>query len=154
MTGAAGLAEIALGCLTPGDTLPVGSRLVVSRLAGADLPVPPWAVVGLGRQAELLTHADLVICGGGHGMVSKTLLAGVPLVVVPGGGDQWEMANRVERQGSARLVRPLTTDALVAAVNEVLSSPSYREAARDAAAGIAGVADPVRVCHEALALAG
>ena len=154
LTGATGLVELALGCLTPGDTLPAGSRLVVSRLDGADLTVPPWAVVGLGRQAELLTHADVVICGGGHGMVAKTLLAGVPLVVVPGGGDQWEMANRVVRQGSARLIRPLTADALVDAVDDVLSSPRYREAARAASASIAEVADPVQVCHEALALAG
>jgi UDP:flavonoid glycosyltransferase YjiC (YdhE family) len=154
LTGTLGLAEVALECLIPGETLPAGSRLVVSRLSGADLAVPPWAVVGLGRQSSLLTHADLVICGGGHGMVAKTLLAGVPLVVVPGGGDQWEMANRVARQGSARLIRPLTADALVAAVNEVLSSPGYREAAEKAAASIAGVADPVRVCHEALAPAG
>src|ERR1700758_2846364 len=154
LTGTLGLAEVALDCLIPGETVPAGSRLVVSRLDGADLAVPPWAVVGLGRQSELLAHADLVICGGGHGMVAKTLLAGVPLVVVPGGGDQWEMANRVVRQGSARLVRPLTTDALVAATNEGLSSPSYRAAAHEAAASIAGVADPVQVCHEALALAG
>ena len=154
LTGTAGLAEVALECLAPGDTLPPGSRVVVSRLGGADLTVPPWAVVGLGRQAELLTHADVVICGGGHGMVAKTLLAGVPLVVVPGGGDQWEIANRVVRQGSARLVRPLTADAMVAATNEVLSSPSYRAAAHEAAASIAGLADPVQVCHEALALAG
>lgn len=153
-TGTEGLAEIALAHLKPGDTLPAGSRLVVSRLGGADLAVPPWAVVGLGSQAALLTHADLVICGGGHGMVAKTLLAGVPLVVVPGGGDQWEMANRVVRQGSARLIRPLTAEALVAAVDEVLSSPGYRQAAQAAAAGAADVADPVRVCHEALALAG
>jgi UDP:flavonoid glycosyltransferase YjiC (YdhE family) len=74
--------------------------------------------------------------------------------VVPGGGDQWEMANRVVRQGSARLIRPLTADALVDAVGDVLSSPRYREAAEAAATGIAEVADPVRVCHEALALAG
>lgn len=154
LTGTEGLAEIALAQLRPGETLPAGSRLVVSRLGGADLPVPDWAVVGLGSQAELLTRADLVICGGGHGMVAKTLLAGVPLVAVPGGGDQWEMANRVARQGSGRLVRPLTAEALVTAVNEVLSSPRYRAAARAAAASIAGVADPVRVCHEALAMAG
>jgi UDP:flavonoid glycosyltransferase YjiC (YdhE family) len=154
LTGTLGLAEVALGCLIPGETLPAGSRVAVSRLSGADLVVPPWAVVGLGCQSSLLTHADLVICGGGHGMVAKTLLAGVPLVVVPGGGDQWEMANRVVRQGSGRLIRPLTADALVAAVNEVLSSPGYREAAAAAAASIARVADPVRVCHEALALAG
>lgn len=151
LTGARGLAEVALSCLTPGETLPAGARLVVSRLAGPELAAPPWAVVGPGSQAELLRHADVVVCGGGHGMVAKTLLAGVPLVAVPGGGDQWEIANRVVRQGSARLIRPLSADALVAAVNEVLSSPGYRAAAQRAAAGIADVADPVRVCREALA---
>lgn len=154
LSGTAGLAAVALESLIPGDTLPSGSRLVASRLGGDDLVTPSWAAVGLGSQAELLTHADVVICGGGHGMVSKTLLAGVPLVVVPGGGDQWEIANRVVRQGSARLIRPLGADALAAAVNEVLSSPGYREAAQRAAASIADVADPVQVCHEALALAG
>jgi UDP:flavonoid glycosyltransferase YjiC (YdhE family) len=150
-TGARGLAELALERLTPGQVLPEGSRVVVSRLSGPAEAVPPWAVVGLGRQDELLSHADVMVCGGGHGVVSKTLLAGVPLVTVPGGGDQWEMANRVVRQGSAVLVRPLTAEALATAVREVLSSPSYREAAQRAGASIAGVDDPVRVCHEALA---
>lgn len=151
VTGTRGMTELALEALRPGETLPEGARLVVSRLGGADISVPPWAVVGLGRQDELLTHADLVICGGGHGLVAKALLAGVPMVVVPGGGDQWEIANRLVRQGSARLVRPLTSEALVAAVGEVLSTPSYREAARHAGATVADVADPVRVCHDALA---
>jgi UDP:flavonoid glycosyltransferase YjiC (YdhE family) len=150
-TGARGLAELALDTLTPGEVLPEGSRVVVSRLGGPDVPVPPWAVVGLGRQDELLSNADVVICGGGHGIVSKTLLAGVPLVVVPGGGDQWEIANRVARQGSALIVRPLTAEALASAVREVLSSPRYRDAARDAGASLADVEDPVRVCHEAVA---
>ncbi|WP_144206628.1 glycosyltransferase [Mycobacterium tilburgii] len=154
LIGTEGLAEVALACLTPGQALPAGSRLLVSRLGGAELTVPAWAAVGLGRQDDLLAHADVVICGGGHGMVAKTLLAGVPLVVVPGGGDQWEIANRGSRQGSARLVRPLNADALVAAVLDVLCSSRYWEAARAAAAGIHRVADPVRVCHQALALAG
>nr|WP_090274705.1 nucleotide disphospho-sugar-binding domain-containing protein [Mycolicibacterium komanii]CRL67644.1 UDP-glucuronosyl/UDP-glucosyltransferase [Mycolicibacterium komanii] len=150
-TGEGGLAEIALATLTPGEVLPSESRVVVSRLGGTQVAVPPWAVVGLGRQDELLSHADLVICGGGHGMVAKTLLAGVPMVVVPGGGDQWEIANRVVRQGSAQLVRPLTAEALARAVREVLDTPRYRDAARRAGATVAGVEDPVRVCHEALA---
>jgi len=150
-TGARGLAELALDSLTPGETLPEGSRVVVSRLRGPDAPVPPWAVVGLGRQDELLSKADVVVCGGGHGIVSKALLAGVPLVVVPGGGDQWEISNRLVRQGSARLVRPLAAEALAAAVRDVLASPGYREAARRAGASLAGVDDPVRVCHEAVA---
>jgi UDP:flavonoid glycosyltransferase YjiC (YdhE family) len=150
-TGTAGLAELALQTLTPGSTLPEGSRVVVSRLGGPDVEVPTWATVGLGRQDELLKTADLVICGGGHGMVSKTLQAGVPMVVVPGGGDQWEIANRVVRQGSAVLIRPLTGEALTAAVGEVISSPRFRDAARRAGDDVSGVADPVRVCHEALA---
>ena len=131
--------------------MPRGARVVVSRLGGSDVDVPPWAVVGLGRQDELLKHADLVICGGGHGMVAKALLAGVPMVVVPGGGDQWEIANRLVRQGSAQLVRPLEPAALTSAVTEVLSAPHYAEAARRAGASVADVADPVRVCHAALA---
>ena len=149
--GTQGMAELALQTLIPGEALPAGARLVVSQLAGPALEVPPWAAVGLGRQDELLSHADVVICGGGHGMVSKTLLAGVPLVVVPGGGDQWEIANRVVRQGSARLVRPLRKESLVAAVTDVLSTPQYREAAGRAGDSIGEVEDPVRVCREALA---
>ena len=154
LTGTRGMAQTALDCLAPGTGLPVGARVVVSRLNGPDLTVPPWAVAGLGRQDELLAHADLAICGGGHGMVAKALLVGVPLVVVPGGADQWEIANRVARQGSGRLVRPLTAEALVKAVDEVLTTPSYRDAARRAAASVTDVTDPVWVCHDALAPAG
>jgi UDP:flavonoid glycosyltransferase YjiC (YdhE family) len=156
-TGTTGLAELAVAALVPGEVLPAGARVAVSRLGGADLTLPPWAVMGLGRQDELLCKADVMVCGGGHGIVAKALLAGVPLVVVPGGGDQWEMANRVVRQGSAQLVRPLTADALVAAVREVLATPSYRDAARRAGASLSetnGVADPVRVCHDVMAGAG
>ena len=76
--------------------------------------------------------------------------ARLPMVVVPGGGDQWEMANRVVRQGSAQLIRPLGPEALAAAVREVLSCPGYAEAARAAGAGVVDVADPVRVCQDAV----
>jgi len=148
-TGTTGMAETALDSLAS-----LGVRLVVSRLDGPELALPSWAVAGLGRQDDLLAHADLMICGGGHGIVAKTLLAGVPLVVVPGGGDQWEIANRVARHGSGRLVRPLTAEALAGAVAEVLATSGYRDAARRAAAGATDVADPVQVCHQALALAG
>jgi UDP:flavonoid glycosyltransferase YjiC (YdhE family) len=153
-TGTAGLATLALEHLIPGETLPVGSRLVVSRMSGDDVAVPSWAAVGLGRQDDLLREADVVVCGGGHGMLSKTLLAGVPMVVVPGGGDQWELANRVVRQGSARLIRPLNADALVAGVIEVLSDPGYRQAARRAGDSVAEVADPVAVCRAAMGVDG
>ncbi|OAN37496.1 glycosyltransferase [Mycolicibacterium iranicum] len=149
-TGAGGLVELALRTLVPGQVLPEGARVVVSQLDDAAGDVPPWVAIGLGRQDELLSRADLLICGGGHGTVAKSLLAGVPMVVVPGGGDQWEIANRLVRQGSAQLVRPLTADALAASVREVLGSARYREAAARAGASVAGVSDPVQVCHDAL----
>ena len=154
VTGPVGLAELALSELIPGQTLPLGARVVVSTLADGGLSIPPWARAGLGRQDILLRSADVVLCGGGHGMLSKALLAQAPVVVVPGGGDQWELANRVVRQGSGRLIRPLTGPALIAEVNEVLSSPRYRHAAQLAGASISDVADPVQVCHEAVATAG
>lgn len=149
-TGTQGLAELALDALVPGAVLPAGARLAVSWLGGDRLDLPPWAAAGLGRQDELLARADLMICGGGHGAVAKTLLAGVPMVVVPGGGDQWEIANRVVRQGSGRLIRPLSAEALADAVRDVLASPRYRQAAVAAGATAATVADPVQVCQSAV----
>jgi len=97
-TGMAGLAELALQTLIPGSTLPEGSRVDGVEAGGADVEVPTWRP-SAGPSGRAPDHADLVICGGGHGMVSKTLQAGVPMVVVPGGGDQWEIANRIVRQG-------------------------------------------------------
>jgi hypothetical protein len=39
----------------------------------------------------------------------------------------------------------------VAATQDVLADPGYRDAARRAGESAAAVADPVRVCHDALA---
>ncbi|CAN5729999.1 glycosyltransferase [soil metagenome] len=152
--GTQGLGELAIEALVPGEVLPAGARIALSWLGGSQIDLPSWAVAGLGRQDELLTHADVMVCGGGHGAVAKTLLAGVPMVLVPGGGDQWEIANRVVRQGSGQLVRPLTAEALGVAVREVLAVPKYRDAAVAAAATAGQVADPVRVCQDALAVSG
>lgn len=149
-TGAVALADLALQTLVPGQVLPDGACVAVSQLNAPEGEVPPWAVVGLGRQDELLSRADLLVCGAGHGIVSKALLAGVPMVVVPGGGDQWEIANRLVRQGSAELVRPLNPDTLSAATTQVLGSAHYRDAAARAGATAGAVADPVQVCHDAL----
>jgi UDP:flavonoid glycosyltransferase YjiC (YdhE family) len=99
----------------------------------------------------MLREASVAVCGGGHGLLAKALLAGVPVVMVPGGGDQWELANRVARQGSGVIVRPSTADALRAAVTRVLGDPRFAAAAAAAAATAGDVHDPVQVCHTALA---
>ncbi|MEU1429610.1 nucleotide disphospho-sugar-binding domain-containing protein [Nocardia sp. NPDC005746] len=141
-TGQVGLAEAALAAFEG-----AGVRVAISTLDTPPTDLPSWATAGLGRQDELLRHASVVIGGGGHGLLAKTLLAGVPIVTVPGGGDQWELANRAARQGSSLFVRPLTPEALRDAVKRILDDPAYRSAAESAAAGIADTVDPVEICH-------
>ncbi|CAM3345909.1 glycosyltransferase [Tsukamurella hominis] len=140
-TGEQNLAEVAVDGLRG-----AGVRLAVS---GLNPPAfdEPWVASGFGRQDDLVARADVVVCGGGHGMLTKALTAGRPVVVVPGGGDQWELANRVARQGSGVLVRPATPGAIRDGVRRVLDDPSYARAARCAADGAHRVADPVLVCE-------
>jgi UDP:flavonoid glycosyltransferase YjiC (YdhE family) len=112
--------------------------------------LPPWARAGAGGQDDLLRQASVVVCGAGHGLLAKALLAGVPVVAVPGGGDQWELANRAARQGSAVIVRPPDVPAVRAAVLKVLADPGFAAAAAEAGKTVAHVADPVTVCRAVL----
>ncbi|MEV0462784.1 nucleotide disphospho-sugar-binding domain-containing protein [Nocardia tengchongensis] len=145
LTGQVGLAEAALEAFQG-----AGVRVAISTLDTPPADLPSWATAGLGRQDELLHHASVVIGGGGHGLLAKTLLAGVPIVTVPGGGDQWELANRAARQGSSIFVRPLTPEALRDAVKRILDDPAYTAAAATAAAGVSVTVDPVDICHAAV----
>lgn len=145
--GALGVLDAALGGLS-------GVRVVATTLpdtsAGCVGAIPNWAAVGVGRQDELLAQARVVVCGGGHGILVKALLAGVPAVVVPGGGDQRELAGRVARHGSALVVRPLHARALDAAVHRVLAEPSFAVAAGRAAESVGQLrAEPVQLCRDA-----
>lgn len=143
-TGATGMVENTVAALAD-----AGVRTVVSML---DPPprLPAGVVAGLGRQDVLLRQAAAVVGGGGHGLLAKALLSGTPMVAVPGGGDQWELANRAARQGSAVVVRPLERDAMREAVLRVLDDPRFAAAAATAAASVAEVADPVQVCRHVL----
>jgi UDP:flavonoid glycosyltransferase YjiC (YdhE family) len=144
-TGVAGMAESVVAALDG-----AGVRVAVSMLDTPPGNLPPWASAGLGRQDELLRHAAVVVGGGGHGLLAKALLAGVPIVTVPGGGDQWELANRAARHGSSILVRPFTAEAVRDAVRRVLDDPSYRTAAAAAAETAAVVSDPIDICRRVL----
>lgn len=124
-------------------------RVVISSLdssyaVGSQAGGPP-VVAGLARQDLLLASADVVVCGGGHGMLAKALSAGVPVVTIPGGGDQWELANRVARQGSGVIVRPVDSHAIGIAIASVLDDPDYANAAERAARSAVDVIDPVHV---------
>ncbi|SES30441.1 glycosyltransferase [Lentzea albida] len=147
-TGARGMAEMTLEALQGRDL-----RAVVSTFAPAPAGLPGWARSGPGKQDELLGQASVLVCGGGHGMLVKALRAAVPVVVVPGGGDQWEMACRVARQGSGLVVRPSTVEGLRNAVTRVLDEPGFARSAARAAATIADVRCPVEVCRTLLGIA-
>ncbi|MFC9896261.1 glycosyltransferase [Nocardia sp. NPDC127579] len=143
-TGVAGMVDTVLQALDG-----TGVRVAISMLDTPPADLPDWATAGLGRQDDLLARAAVCIGGGGHGLLAKSLLAGVPIVTVPGGGDQWELANRAVRQGSSILVRPLSAPAIRDAVQSMLDHPRYTAAAEAAAMTSAEVQDPVELCHRA-----
>jgi MGT family glycosyltransferase len=96
------------------------------------------AVVRSAPHAAVLPHAAAVITHGGHGTVIKALAAGVPLVVLPMGRDQLDVAARVTAAGAGVRVKPKASPArIAAAVREVLDQPSYRRNAERLAAAIA-----------------
>jgi UDP:flavonoid glycosyltransferase YjiC (YdhE family) len=118
-----------------------GMRVACTKLGPPEVGLPDGFVAGPGRQAPLLDAASAVVCAGGHGMVAKALVRGLPLVIVPGPGDQRENAVRVAKHGAgvhlpASKVSP---ESLRAAVSRVLSDPSYAAAAQRLAATAEGL---------------
>jgi predicted glycosyltransferase len=95
--------------------------------------IPPY---GLGmrpmrRPAGRLR--DAVVSHGGMGIVQKAMAAGVPMVAVPFGRDQPEVARRVAESGAGVALPPkrLTPERLRAAVREAIAlRPRAREAGR------------------------
>lgn len=143
-TGGADLLSLALGTLQ-------GMRVASPRLHPARRAVPDWASAGSGRLGPLLTAASAVVAPGGHGVVAAALVAGLPLVLLPGPGDQKEVAGRVVRLGAGIVCRP---KALQDSVVRVVTTPSYATAARAAGASAAGAADAVRAVEQAVGSGG
>jgi hypothetical protein len=83
--------------------------------------------------SQVLQRACLSISHAGHGIVSKSLYYGVPMVLVPWDRDQPGVAFRATRVGVAEVVprEALTEERLAVAIERVLETPRYRqEAAR------------------------
>lgn len=158
-TGAADMVGVVLEALSE-RVLGRRVRVVVSGLHrpsaddlarfGGDGPAPITA--GLGRQDEVLAYARVLICGSGHGILAKAMTAGVPVVAVPGGGDQWELANRLQRAGAGRWVRPLTVSGVAEAVRAVLDDPGHTRCAERIGASGADTVDPVAVAERRVGL--
>jgi MGT family glycosyltransferase len=120
--------------------LPV--RAVVTTGKGiepADVPAPAGVqVVRSAPHAEVLREAAAVVTHCGHGTTIKALAAGVPLVCVPMGRDQLDVAARVVHRGAGvRLDAAAEPFMIAAALRDVLGDPAYRERAERIAAVIA-----------------
>ena len=96
---------------------------------------------------------DLVVTHAGHGTTIKALSRGVPLVCLPMGRDQNDVAARVVAAGAGVRLRPGSKAGKVAkAIQEVLGDPAYAAAARRMAESIASDVDPDRAVAEIEAL--
>ena len=124
-------------------------RAVVTSGA-AKLPeaLPPGVSVVRGvPHSAIHPHVDAEICNGGHGTVVRALSNGVPLVVVPGHGDQQENAYRVERAGAGVQVRFPSSRTIRAGLARVLRRPSYKAGAQRLAAEAKGIDGPTRAAE-------
>ncbi|MEU7467572.1 glycosyltransferase [Streptomyces sp. NPDC044984] len=127
---------------------------IVASLAGQDVNVvvalPPSAegetlpvegagvhVTGFVPMSLLLQDVDVVVSSGGAGTVLSVLGSGVPMVIWPLGLDKPLNAERTAALGAAEVIG--AADEAGGAVTRVLAQPSYRTAARDAAAQIAAM---------------
>jgi MGT family glycosyltransferase len=94
-------------------------------------PAANVTVVPSAPHRQVLPHAALVVTHGGHGTVMKTLAAGVPMVVLPHGRDQADVAARVATRGAGVVLKQGAGSGVIAeAVMRVLENDSYRIAAR------------------------
>lgn len=81
--------------------------------------------------APLLSDADLVVSYGGAGTIAQSLLAGVPMLLVPENAEQYLSAMQVANLGAGVLVVLKQEDNDIArALEQLLGNPTYREGAR------------------------
>ena len=95
-------------------------------------------------QREILPHAALVVSHGGSGSVAGALAHGLPMLITPMGADQLDNAARVQALGIGRWLDPVAvTPAEVRdAAAEILSTPSYHQAAAGMRAAYAALPGP------------
>ena len=87
--------------------------------------------------ANVMPEVALVITHAGHGTVIRALAAGVPLVCIPMGRDQYDVAARVVWHGmGVKLSARVRAPALKGAIETVLADERFKEATRRIAKSI------------------
>jgi len=101
-------------------------------------------VVDYAPQMDLLKAATLLITHGGLNTTLEGMREGLPMVAIPITNDQPGVSSRVQHLGIGEriLLKDLTPEKLRAAVQRVLTEPSYREKAAKVAAEMKKIDGP------------
>jgi MGT family glycosyltransferase len=115
---------------------------------------PNLEVVRAAPHARLFAEADVVVTHAGMGTVTRALTSGVPLVCIPMGRDQHDVAARVVYAGAGIRLRPSAKPAAIrAAVERVTGAPGFAVAARNVGARMNADAEAGMAVAELEALA-
>ena len=110
-------------------------------------------VVRSAPHAQVLEQAAAVVTHAGHGTVIKALAHGVPVVALPIGRDQPDVAARLVASGAGLRLRPGSPPRrIAAAVERVLGEPAFGTAAARLGRAIAGEVAQDRAVAELEAL--
>jgi len=116
----------ALAALPVRAIVTLGNALNESEVTGAN----NVAVVASANHSAVLREASLLITHCGHGTAMKGLAAGVPLLCMPMGRDQNDIAQRVVHRGAGlRLTPTAKVAAIRTAVETLLKETRYKEGA-------------------------
>ena len=95
-----------------------------------DLPATPrnFTVGAYRHHDQIIPGADLVITNGTYTVVHEALLSGIPLIVIPVGGDQFMFAERVENLKLGICIRhdQFSETSLQEAIAKIRSDENYR----------------------------
>ncbi|MFN2607588.1 MAG: glycosyltransferase [Acidimicrobiales bacterium] len=107
-------------------------------------------------QSALFPRCDLVVGHGGSGTTLAALAAGLPLLLLPQGANQFWNAERCAALGAGLRLLPdeVNPAAVAAAADALLGEPGFRRHAGRLAAEIAAMPPPARVVPRLEALAG
>lgn len=115
----------ALGSLPVRAMVTTGHAVTVDGPTPANVEIATWV-----PHSTVLPTASAVVTHGGHGTVLTSLAHGVPVVCLPMGRDQPDIAARVVHSGAGVRLSPKTSEQRIAtAVSDVLADEQMADAA-------------------------